>query len=163
MHRSCTSKARWEYLLRLQLAPVPLYFTVRYWSASEPLACLKQTFHQGIPGLLSVSSARASTYLRLPGLLAPTLARSLSLSQHSIALPSSVTHSLFLLGFAYSISYATPLCFYHHVSSMYSRIPMVQYLIDDCRTAFQSATHQEKLNTLILRPCRSLPRCSATH
>ena len=116
MHRSCTSKARWEYPLRLQLAPVPLCFTVRYWSASEPLACLKQTFHQGIPGLLSVSSARASTYLRLPGLLAPTLARSLSLSQHSIALPSSVTHSLFLLGLAYSISYATPLCFYHHVS-----------------------------------------------
>ena len=108
MHRSCTSKARWEYLLRLQLSPVPLYFTIRYWSASEPLACLKQTFHQGIPGLLSVSSARASTYLRLPGLLAPTLARSLSLSQHSIALPSSVTHSLFLLGFAYSISYAIP-------------------------------------------------------
>ena len=116
MHRSCTSKARWESLLRLQLAPVPLYFTVRYWSASEPLACLKQTFHQGIPGLLSVSSARASTYLRLPGLLAPTLARSLSLSHHSIALPSSVIHSFFLSGFAHSISYTTPLCFYPQVS-----------------------------------------------
>ena len=116
MHRSCTSKARWESLLRLQLAPVPLYFTVSYWSASEPLACLKQTFHQGIPGLLSVSSAHASTYLRLPGLLAPTLARSLSLSHHSIALPSSVIHSFFLSGFAHSISYTTPLCFYPQVS-----------------------------------------------